>query len=285
MKVLKTIMLFILIGNSLYAFADQSYLCEIPIIEAPGETMPELEKQVMEIYRDEEGPLPVVFKGAAKNWEAASWTPEYFAEHFAEKEIVVMPQDLLDFAAEPVLKAIEEGKLFNADEDPSFRIQTTIKDHIADILLNPKNAGYFIGGLKGDDENGIFVYENLNLSTQVQFPQLERNLSGYNLLIGSGYSVSSLHNHRSTFLSQIYGKKIAKLVHPKNADNCSCIERETGKYADYCLIDISDLEIDDFQHMEIYQTILEPGDVLYIPDGWLHDIRALSTSISIAYGF
>lgn len=345
-----------LFGSSI---EDEPSLRTIPIIEIPGDSMPGWEKQIIELYHDEEGnPLPVVFRGAAKNWEAATWTPEYFAEHFGDIEIQVISQNVLESLEENSedIAAIvpEENLICKADETPlricdkdglncheecficdeiklhCYKskeetsesrinpIDTTIKDHISDILLNPKNAGYLLCGsqhnetketinakLESDSEelikNTIFAHNYLNLETKTQFPQSiagtsENGPRAYVLFIGSENSITTLHNHPSTFLAQIYGKKIARLIHPKDIEKCSCLPKDIEKCSCLpepesvvsCAIEITAPDFEKYpeiKNLEVFQTILQPGDVLYIPPFWLHDIRGLSTSISISSGF
>lgn len=38
-----------------------------------------------------------------------------------------------------------------------------------------------------------------------------------------------------------------------------------------------------FADVVMLQAILEPGDMLYIPQGWWHDIRSLDPSISVSF--
>ena len=40
-----------------------------------------------------------------------------------------------------------------------------------------------------------------------------------------------------------------------------------------------------FETAEYVDMILEPGDMLYLPRGWWHYLRSLSTSISLAFHF
>ncbi|OAI50386.1 hypothetical protein AYO37_00245 [Opitutia bacterium SCGC AG-212-L18] len=336
---MKTLLKLVLVLSSMispffWANADEPAFRTIPIIEVDGAIMPGWEKQVMELYQDEEGnPVPVVFRGAAKNWQAASLTPEYFRENFGEENIFV----------------IEDTQVLNFQ-----RVETTIRDHVNDILLNPKNAGYFVANLPHnitqgevnyytanpteDKRSRIFLYRYLDFSNITEFPQPQTRLNNngpkaYTLFIGSENSVALLHNHESVFFSQIYGKKIARLVHPKYIKQCACeisdhdVENcisyspsficahdydsnkplycEDVYYTKHCLCPLeedeyikkyytsacADIVNPDFekypelQNIEVQEAILEPGDILYIPDRWLHDLRALTTSISIASGF
>lgn len=256
------------------------------IIEVDGQEMPGWEKQIIERYSEEEGgALPVIFRGAAKSWEAAAWAPEYFAENFGDVEVQVFSSNIL--------------------EDNSV-IHTKMVDHIRDINLNSKKAAYFLGGIEHNatsqeimdysneekDDNAVFIYNHLDFQSQTQFPQLYSQSDMFDerfyfLLIGSANTITDLHSHGSTFLAQVYGSKLATLINPKYIEKCYCKLRE-NKFVFDCDIDILNPDFEKYpelENIEIYQTILEPGDVLYIPEGWLHDIRGLSTSISIASGF
>jgi hypothetical protein len=285
-----TLVIISLLPISLFSIDNEEELNDImPIIEVNGNMMPGWEKDIIERFHDEEGNgLPVVFRNAAKDWIAASWTPEYFAENFGDERIVCIPQ-LLE------------------EQIRSERVSTTFKDHINDITLNPENALYFEGRMNHNNsmadyifqksnfeegnyilKNTLFLYKHLNLSENTQFPQLNIPNRAYFVFIGSENTATTLHSHASTFLAQLYGQKLAVLIHPKHADKCGCLSVEGEKYKPICLIDIIEPDYEnypEFKGIEIYHTILEPGDVLYIPDGWLHDIRAISRSITISSGF
>lgn len=266
---------------------DESFIRTIPILEVNGDAMPGWEKQIIELYGDEEGnAMPVIFRGGAKNWKAAAWTPEYFAERFGDEAIVVVAAKLLD-----------------EEMSPTY---TTFRDHIEDITRNPENAWYFFGelsynstkeALKEDAEdelvqNAIFMHTYLDLESQTRFPQsIDKSEIGekryYDVFIGAGNTVTNLHSHGSTFLAQIYGTKLATLVAPRYIKKCSCRMKDS-KFVSCCDIDILKPDFEKYPELrdvEVHQKILEAGDVLYIPEGWPHDIRGLSTSINIAGGF
>lgn len=320
-------------GSELSDVYEMTFLT-IPVIEVSGDLMPGWEKQIIEYYHDEEGnPMPVIFRKAARNWEAASWTPEYFAEQFGDEVVVVVGQNVL-----------EDHEDYDKIANITGVILTTMKDHINDILFNSKNAGYLFAPLehnttKGNydtrnldkefEKNMIFVDNHLNLVTQTGFPQSEIKPNAkkrvYFLFIGSENTVTSLHSHGSTFIAQIYGKKTARLIHPKYIQNCSCsfyedshiemcknkteasfespmeyiekcscpldknkYEKERDPYVSKCTIDITKPDFEKYPELkdiEVQESVLEPGDVLYVPDGWPHDLRSETTSITISSGF
>lgn len=294
-KLIKITFFSIIFTNVVNVFCDNNQsLVTRPIWEV-NDQMPGWEKQIIENYCDEERqPLPVIFRGEAKNWKAAAWTPEYFANQFGNAEIVVVPERLL-----------EEGVSY--DNSKIKYINTRMEAHIKDIILNSKNACYFVSQLfhnMTNEEllakasafesepliNAIFLSQ-LDLETETRFPQsivkLGEASRSYAVFIGSENTITSLHNHGSTFLSQIYGKKLVTLIHPKYIKKCYCTEDDADDVFK-CAIDIINPNFEKYpelKNIEIYQAILEPSDILYIPEGWLHDIRALSTSINIGNGF
>lgn len=269
----------------------------IPIIEVAGDIMPGWEKQIVELYHDDENEsMPVVFRGAAKNWEVAAWTPDYFADRFGDMEIsTFLPKSL---------ESVDYDE--NNNLIAKVSTDTTFKDHINDITLNPKNSFYFFAPLKHNEtkedlvlkldeeltKNSLFVHDYLDLATVTRFPQSFKSDSherSYFLFIGSENTITALHTHGSTFLAQLHGKKIARLVHPKYIYKCDCTLKNNA-FVSKCAMDIAapDFEKNDRlqRGIEVHEVILEPGDVLYIPDGWLHDIRGFEgTSISVSSGF
>lgn len=276
-----------LITNSAWAAHSENKLNIVPILEADGATMPGFEKEIKESYTDEDGqPIPVVFRGAAKDWEAATWTPEFFAENFGDVEILVMG-----------LNHIKEGM---KELPVTFQAKSTVKEHIEDIRKNPLYAGYLLAPAahnhtKAEDVMETLAVEHLNLATHTNYPQLEPNSSVrvYILFIGSGHSLAPLHSHDSTFLGQFYGTKQALLVNPKEFEKCGCFydsdyPEEDDDLNSNCMANLEKPDFEKFpglKEIDVYETILEPGDVLYIPKDWLHEIRAKSTSISISSGF
>lgn len=268
-SILAGLFLLSLTINSLFGSEEKEESFRlIPIIEVDGELMSGWESQIKELYQDSEGnPVPVVFRGAAKNWEAANWTPEWLAENFGEEEIFVV-------------KNAYDGK------------RTTMKNHISDILLNPNKAYYYSSDMR------MTFLPDMKMITE--FPQYEIHFlrdwtltifgvdfdpGFFAIFIGSENSVTNLHSHETVFLSQMYGKKIVRLVHPKYVGECKCLCDLFKSYYDCPTININAPDFEKYpelKNIEVIEVILDAGDVLYIPDGYLHDVRGMSASISIA---
>jgi hypothetical protein len=81
-------------------------------------------------------------------------------------------------------------------------------------------------------------------------------------------------------LCQFYGRKSLTVYSP---DQC-CYLQADGEFVDP---EKPDLEMfPDFpKARHTYIDVLEPGEVLYIASGWLHDVTSLSDSISVTWNF
>lgn len=283
----------ILFNTSAFSFENADVMQTVLIQEVPGYFMPDSEEGIIKKYQDDEGnPMPVVFRGVANEWEAANlFKFEFLLKYFGDTEIAVVPQKFLEEGLRLDEKGEFSGRIFSV---------TNFKEHINNILTNPTQAGYFLAILPSKEYLGNFLLANKDFSNNTmflfsfrpekitQFPKFGDKDDAYTLLIGSEYSVTSLHSHGTTFLAQIYGKKAITLVNPKHIEECYClVDPDFSGYAEKCDIDIINPDFEKFPKLKgvkTYTTVLEPGDLIYIPDGWLHDIRALTPSISIANG-
>ncbi|EGG11606.1 uncharacterized protein MELLADRAFT_46862 [Melampsora larici-populina 98AG31] len=79
-------------------------------------------------------------------------------------------------------------------------------------------------------------------------------------------------------LAQVRGRKLVRMWHPTEAPNL---------YLEGSSSHIPNFEQPDLEKFPLYRkshpmiTILEPGDVLFIPATWLHSVQSLEPSISI----
>lgn len=81
----------------------------------------------------------------------------------------------------------------------------------------------------------------------------------WGILLGPEGSMSRLHRdfqHTHSWLAQIQGRKRATLFAP-----------------------------DDLDRANAYEGVLGPGDVLFTPGDWWHEVRAVDASITVAHNF
>ena len=100
--------------------------------------------------------------------------------------------------------------------------------------------------------------------------------------IGPAGTVTSLHHDlTNNLIAQIVGRKRVKLAPAA----------EVGKlYNDqHVFSEISDLEATDLDlvrhprlaELRLYDVLLEPGEILFMPVGWWHQVKSLDFSVTI----
>lgn len=131
------------------------------------------------------------------------------------------------------------------------------------------------------------IFENFpELKNDVNFDLLSSNTvtQRINGWIGPAHTVSSYHvDWADNLFAQIEGRKLIKLISPEY-NTCMYPSK---KYDSGSLLSSIDSDNYDatkyprFREAKSQYTVLNPGELLYIPYGWWHYIRALDPSISV----
>ncbi|KAI1315088.1 hypothetical protein EDD11_001330 [Mortierella claussenii] len=127
-----------------------------------------------------------------------------------------------------------------------------------------------------------------------------------NAWFGPGGTVSPMHTDPyHNLLAQVVGRKYIRLYAPKETPKLYCFGSSSGDEANAAarseeekseqtfLGNTSQVNVEDpdlrqhprFAEAEYVETILCPGEMLYIPFQWWHYIRSLSTSFSVSFWF
>lgn len=93
--------------------------------------------------------------------------------------------------------------------------------------------------------------------------------------------------HRDPFcsdavVSQFYGVKEAILYHPEREKELTADESDTS-YGGF--IDVRENDRLKPSVAPDYCGLINPGDMIYIPRGWLHDVLVIEDSISVTWNF
>lgn len=103
------------------------------------------------------------------------------------------------------------------------------------------------------------------------------------LWIGPGGTFTPLHHDlTNNLLAQVVGRKRVVLVPPHEAVRLQNREHVFSALGD--LTDPSTLaRHPDLRDLPLYDVLLEPGSMLFIPVGWWHQVTALDFSVSATY--
>ena len=254
------------------------------------------------------GNKPVVITDGLKGWKALSlWTPEYFDKLFGHWQVVAQGSSFSslrnvrfsDFIHS--LSKYESMKREDWEQEqqvPYLRYSDeteTISD--ADGGEAPSFNKIAVKELKHDWSRPYFLprsqyFRPWSIGSVDEEPGV-KNLEDYpelGVYISPRGAVTAFHldqNHDSAILCQAYGKKQGFMFSPDQREKWPSWLAPTGNRANRMKVamDLLDGKLPDYGDMEPLQFELNPGEVMYIPDYWAHEVFTLSASISLTYNF
>ena len=207
---------------------------------------------------------PLVVRGFASDWPAVrKWSPEYFREHFGDSEVSITDGRESDPHYD---RNQEQHRRTTCMRDLVQRIEST--DTSNDFYMVARDRAFWKPDMAPllDDiptDHGLLDPEKKRQSTVLWF--------------GPKGTLTPLHHDNTNILFvQVYGRKTIHLVAP---DETALWGMANGIYATGVDPVSPPHELQDvsFQKVELH-----PGDMLFLPVGWWHHVRAESVSISLA---
>ena len=237
---------------------------------------------------------PLVIRGVAINWPAATrWRSlDYIVKSIGRRLVPIeiggmstshgMKESIMEVRefVECYLWPSTERSMWNLDD-------ATDKDNLSHIAYLAQHPLL---------DQITFLYDDVHECPLGVKP------TDVNVWIGTGGTRTPLHfDSYDNFLVQIAGIKLVRLYHPSDTSNLYVSKASTTTRKD-CEKDrrrhdlqgnmsAVDCEIEDFEIQPLakdcayYETLLFPGDVVFIPSGHWHYVRSLTTSISVNYWF
>ncbi|MDB9420784.1 cupin-like domain-containing protein [Microcystis aeruginosa CS-563/04] len=240
-----------------------------PTLPIPELTIDEISpEQFHEVYVKPN--TPVVFRGAAKHWEAVKiWTPEFFASNYGN---------------EMVSTRVRANEL----NEEALRY---IDIPLSEVVENIKNGGTYYPGHTEDLFNrNPALREALDLKTLGKYLSMrqQRIMSTQLFLSGGGVRSAWHATGGPNLFTMVYGRKEWTLVHPQHSMWMYPITRKDMFYV-ATMIDwkksLNEIEADGYplyRYIPKFTTVLEPGDVLFSPQWWWHCVDTPEPSIGIA---
>lgn len=214
---------------------------------------------------------PVIITDAVKDWQAVTWTPEFFKRRYPDKKVLTdrgemtMPQFIDAIQAPP-----EAGPGPFLREQPLDEVFPDLVDHVSPepvfSLPNWLRGRYLLGR----------VTRRLNREGRLEVNFCGRRVFPY-------LHIDDLHVH--AFITQLHGEKHVVVYPP---DQEPFLYRKPGqRFSEIVDVDHPDLErFPLFAQAQAIRITLRPGESVFMPCGWWHTTRvpgaSLSTVISIA---
>lgn len=215
------------------------------------------------------GHRPVVLTGMLKDWEASrSWSPSYLAQHYGDVPVEVT---------------------VGRDSDPNYehnfskhRREMTLRDYVELVQSGGTTNDYYIVGKNLALGRGRLqeLLDDLGSLDGILDPDFDPGWQ-IKFWFGPAGTVTPLHHDRTNILfAQIFGRKRFKLIPSYETHR---VYNHKGAFSE---VDMSAPDYERFPKLKeanVVEVVLEPGDVLFLPVGWWHWVRALDISISVTF--
>ena len=202
---------------------------------------------------------PVVLTQAARSMRAVQqWSMSTLADRFGDVEILVNTQR--DAAS-------------TSKETEQHTSQTRFSDLVARATGEATNDFYVVS------RNGLLSLDGLaplwdDFSPLPQVLDPPQAPQGVSLWLGPAGTVTPAHfDPHNVLLVQVEGEKTIRLAPRLHA---ALHDRLDGYYLSAPLDDV-------FMAKDLYEVRLTPGDALFIPVGWFHQVTAHSPSLTLSF--
>jgi hypothetical protein len=214
---------------------------------------------------------PVILTGEMADWPARLlWTPDYLKTAIGSQPI--------EFQGG---RAGVAG--FERDKDAHRRVAPF--NSFIDALMRPgsENDLYLTAYNSPGNAQALSVL-NRDLGLLDKFLDQQDGVAGGMFWIGPAGTLTALHHDlTNNLIAQIVGRKRIRMS-PAS---------EVGRiYNDHHVFsEISDLEapdLDPIRHprlaeLRFYDVLLEPGEILFVPVGWWHQVKSLDFSVTVTF--
>lgn len=206
---------------------------------------------------------PVIFRGVTQKWKSTThWKNEtYLLEKYSD-----------------VLFDVETGKVYDA------ALHTRQTMDMRQFLSEYKKRTLYLDSPFPHTP----MMADMEVPLMLQCDETHRKISSMHLLFSNGNTSSPLHHDGyENFLSSFSGIKVAYLIEPKygkelyvefveDFPGLSPINPEAVDFVKYPL----------FNGVPYHKIVINPGDMLYIPQFWYHQVRSYhSPNIAAAMWF
>jgi hypothetical protein len=198
--------------------------------------------------------LPFVIPGAIARWPISALGPEILRERFGDVHVRARVGDYI-------------GTAFAADR---AMLDTTMREYL-DLAEAAEGLPPYLGNL-----------ELRELNNMCHWPAYFEKMGPPRFWIGPAGTVTPLHSDfDDNIFAQVWGSKRIFLAPPHHDEFLYTREANPVLFGSPF-----DPECPDFEryplarNATLIEVMVQPGDMLYVPAGWYHQVRALTFSLS-----
>lgn len=214
------------------------------------------------------GSRPVVLTGVARHWPALKrWSPQDLRERFGHLDVEIQAER----SADP---NYEVNKL---DHKRSVRLS----DFVDRVLAGGASNDYYLTANNEALQQPGFAPLLDDIGALPDFCNRAELAQRASFWFGPAGTVTPLH-HDTLMLchTQIVGRKRWRFISPLQSPKLY------NHFEVYSPIDLDRPDLDRYpllRDVTVLEVIAEPGDTVFLPLGWWHQVTALDVSLSFSY--
>lgn len=214
------------------------------------------------------GSRPLVLTGIAEDWSAMKrWSPQDLKERFGHLDVEIQAER----SADP---RYEENKL-------DHRRRVRLSDFVDRVLVGGTTNDYYLTANNEALRRPEFAPLLDDIGSLPDFCNRAELAARSSFWFGPAGTVTPLHHDSLMLLhTQVVGRKRWRFISPMETPNLYNYARV------YSPIDIDRPDLNRyprFSKVTMLEVIAEPGDTVFLPLGWWHQVAALDVSLSFSY--
>jgi len=214
------------------------------------------------------GSRPVVLTGVARHWPAMKrWSPQDLAERFGHLQVEVQTERNAD-------PNYEQNKL-------NHRRTARLADFVDTVLAGGQTNDHYLTANNEVLRQAGFAPLLADIGNLPEICDRAQLAERSSFWFGPAGTVTPLHHDTiMLFHTQIVGRKRWRFISPLDTpslynhfDVYSPIDLDNPDYARYPA----------FQDATVLEVVVEPGETVFLPLGWWHQVMSLDVSLSFSY--
>ncbi|ADO68338.1 cupin-like domain-containing protein [Stigmatella aurantiaca] len=224
---------------------------------------------------------PVIVEGPVKRWRASSFTPHTLRDTFGELPMSIFVRPA---STEPAPQTARPTASQERTTSGRTYVQMTLREYIDTVLLNPPP-------LAPGELPPYLTANSLDASLMelIEYPPFFRPEAFIRPKLWLGPSGTVSHVHRDlidNFLAQVWGRKHLRLFSPDQSRFLYPRRVDGNPFYEASDVDVSAPDFEKFpelRHARHIDCELRPGEMIFLPAGWWHYVRALDMSFSVNF--
>lgn len=210
---------------------------------------------------------PVILVGELNDWPALGWTPQTLKAKLGSVPIEYQG-------------GREANARFERDKD-RHRRRAPFDAFIDSITSVSGNDAYMTAYNSAGNSEALAPLSE-DLGSLDRFLSSEKGRDAGMMWIGPAGSFTALHHDlTNNFIVQVVGRKQVKLMPAAEVGRLDNDEHVFSRFTDLDKVDSAGQS--QLQGARFYDILLRPGDILFVPLAWWHQVRAVDFSVTLTY--